>query len=160
MEQLPSLVDEDTAWAMKADVSDTDSEDYTPEEEEEEELRIEEPVEAKTSSPEIPSNAPQIAFPLRERKASLPLSKVWLSVSQSNGHHQTSAEQHPKQYIKDLVRLAQDVMNTDSDEIAQEITRQAVHRFMIIKVICKFPKRAILLTILSASRLAEFYICI
>ena len=39
-----------------------------------------------------------------------------------------------KQQIKDLVKLAQDVMNSDADEIAQEIARQGLKRFLEIKV--------------------------
>lgn len=133
LEQLPSLVDEDTAWAKKADVSDVDSDDYILEEEED--SRAEEVITPETSSVEVPSGSPQIAFPPpRERTASFPLPRARLSVSQSNGNYSTLAEQQSKQYIKELVRIATDVMNTDSEEIAQEITRQGEKLFMVIKV--------------------------
>ena len=132
LEQLPSLVDEDTAWAKKADISDTDSDDYTVEEED---PRTEEVITPETSSVEVPSSSPQIAFPPpRERTASFPLPRARLSVSQYNVNYSTIAEQQNRQYIKELLRIATEVMNTDSEEIAQEITRQGQLLFMVIKV--------------------------
>jgi hypothetical protein len=40
----------------------------------------------------------------------------------------------PKQHIKDLGKIAQDVLSTDLVEIAEEITHQAVKQFLVIKV--------------------------
>ncbi len=55
-------------------------------------------------------------------------------MSQSNVNYSTIAEQQSRQYIKELFRIATEVMNTDSEEIAQEITRQGQLLFMVIKV--------------------------
>ncbi|KAF8973945.1 ras guanine nucleotide exchange factor domain-containing protein [Flammula alnicola] len=133
LEQLPGLVDEDSAWALKVEILDTDSDDYAPEDEDDEETRIDETESFETAgSPQAPSSSPKIIFPSRERKASLPLPRALLS-PQTNGLHPTTYDQSPKQHIRDLTKLAQDVLNTDSDDIAQEITRQGVRRFLAIK---------------------------
>ena len=72
----------------------------------------------------------EIIFPSKERKSSIPLPKAVLSSYQGDRHYDPS----PKQYIKDLVKAAQDVLNTDSMEIAEEITRQVAEQFLSIKV--------------------------
>lgn len=153
-------MDEDSTWALKVE-ADADSDDYTPEDEDDEETKLDESNAAvETTSVEAVNSSPKATPPSRERKTSLPLSKV-LSTSQPNGHQSVLYyDQHPKQYIRDLVKLAQDVLNTDSDEIAQEITRQGVKRFMVIKVCARgLFSQFTLNYCTAASRLVILHIC-
>ncbi|TEB35021.1 ras GEF [Coprinellus micaceus] len=130
-EMLPSRYDQDAAWALKVDISADESDDsYSFLEGEEDETEAPPPLPpsetgAAISPPQDPSQSPAI---LRERKSSLPLSK---SVPSPNPHHST--ELSPKQHLKDLLKLANDVLNVDSEEFAQEITRQWSKQFLSIK---------------------------
>jgi hypothetical protein len=69
----------------------------------------------------------------RERKSSIPLPKV-LHPSNQGDRPTVYNDPSPKQHIKDLVKVAQDVLSMDSQEVAEEITRQAVKQFLSIKV--------------------------
>jgi hypothetical protein len=122
-------VDQDSAWALKVVISDNDSDDYDEDDEETHAAK-----EEVGSGNAISADSHNVAFPLRERKSSLPLPIALLSPAPLNGINPHAYDQSPKQHIKDLVKLAQSVLNTDSDEIAQEITRQGVKRFLEIKV--------------------------
>jgi len=136
LEQLPNLEDQDSAWALKAEISDGDSDEYTPEDENDEEtLTTKSEVESDTL---ISSDPHQDAFHSRERKSSLPLPKALLS---------SDGITPPKQHIRDLVKLAQTVLNTDSDHIAQEITRLGVHLFLKIKACDLFSSWPIFLNL-------------
>ncbi|KIM48182.1 hypothetical protein M413DRAFT_61272, partial [Hebeloma cylindrosporum] len=133
LEQLPGLVDQDSAWALKVAISDSDSDVYTPDDEDDDETHINDAAKSDVGSGSASVDSHKVAFPSRERKASLPLPKALLAPAQLNGSNPHAYDQSPKQHIKDLVKLAQAVLNTDSDEIAQEITRQGVKRFLEIK---------------------------
>jgi len=135
LEQLPSLVDQDSAWALKVVISDNDSDDYIPDDDDDEETHTNDTSTlADGGGSAISADSHEVAFPSRERKSSLPLPKALLSPPQPNGIIPHPYDQSPKQHIKDLFKLAQTVLSTDSDEIAQEITRQGVRRFLEIKV--------------------------
>lgn len=121
LEQLPSLVEEDAAWSIKAENLDTDSV-YNDEEEEDLLEREESSVEDTTS---LISTG---TFPSRERKSSLPLDKTLQQTAVPTN------DPLPKHPLKDLVKLATEVFMTDSEEIAQEITRQCATQFLVIKV--------------------------
>ncbi|KAF9526442.1 ras guanine nucleotide exchange factor domain-containing protein [Crepidotus variabilis] len=129
LEQLPSLREEDTEWALQAEMSDADSDDYT--EDEEEGVRPEsEELESELSlNFTEASSSTKVAFPSRERKPSLPLPKAVLSPLPNPA----SQEPSPKQLLRDLVKLASEVQSMDSEEIAQEITRQCARKFLIIR---------------------------
>ena len=113
---------------------DTDSDDYTLEDDDDENRVVEtENVESTNGRTQTDSNSSEIIVPSRERKSSIPLPKAALSFYQGDrpfAHYDPT----PKQYIKDLVKVAQDVLNIDSVEIAEEITRQVAKQFLIIKV--------------------------
>ncbi|KAJ2927137.1 hypothetical protein H1R20_g9946, partial [Candolleomyces eurysporus] len=125
LEMLPSRSDQDASWALKADVPADESDDsYSFLEEDEEADSQSRPTPNEvTNSPS--QDALQSPPGLRERKSSLPLSKSLLA----SGSNDLS----PKQHLKDLVKLANDVLNCDPEELAQEITRQWVKRFLEIK---------------------------
>ena len=111
---------------------DTDSDDYTLEDDDDE-TRVAEAENVESPRAQTGSSSSEIIVPLRERKSSIPLPKAALSSYQGDRpfvHYDPS----PKQYIKDLVKVAQDVLNIDSAEIAEEITRQVAKQFLIIKV--------------------------
>ena len=133
LEQLPGLADQDVAWALKADILDTDSDDYTLEDDDDETRVVEAEKAESTNGRTLAQKDPEIIVPSRERKSSIPLPKLALSSYQGDrpfAHYDPS----PKQYIKDLVKVAQDVLNIDSVEIAEEITRQVAKQFLSIKV--------------------------
>ncbi|KAF8168080.1 ras guanine nucleotide exchange factor domain-containing protein [Crassisporium funariophilum] len=134
LEQLPSLVDQDFAWALKAEVADNDSDDYTPEDDDDDDTRVDHSDSVKgVKSNKTHVGSSKVTFPSRERKPSLPLPKALLSPSQANGTHHYSHNPSPKQQIRELVKLAEEVRNTNPVQIAQEITRQGVRRFLEIK---------------------------
>jgi hypothetical protein len=130
LERLPGLADQDAAWALKVDISDTDSDDYTLEDDDDETKVAEmENVESINGRTQTDSSTSEITFPSKERKPSIPLPKATISYDRPSVY-----DPSPKQYIKDLVKVAQDVLSIDSVEIAEEITRQAVKQFLSIKV--------------------------
>lgn len=133
LEQLPSLVDQDAAWALKGDISDTDSDDYTLEDDDDNETKVAE-TETLESTNNRRRSSSEINFPLRERKSSIPLPKAVPSSHPVNYPFVSFADPSPKQLIKDLVKIAHDVLSIDSAEIAEEITLQAVRQFLVIKV--------------------------
>lgn len=120
---LPSRSDQDASWALKADVPSDESDDSYSFLEEDEEADSQPTPNEVTNSPSQESS--QSHSGLRERKSSLPLTKSLLT---SNPN-----DPSPKQHLKDLVKLANDVLNCDPEELAQEITRQWVKRFLEIK---------------------------
>ncbi|KAF8872129.1 ras guanine nucleotide exchange factor domain-containing protein, partial [Gymnopilus junonius] len=125
LEELPSLVDRDSAWALKVEITDNDTDSGS-----EEETHV---VETKEShSADRTPDPPNVATASRQRKSSLPHPKAMLP-PQLNNPYQPLNDYTPKQHIKDLVKLAQDVLSTDSEEIAQEITRKGVKQFLDIE---------------------------
>ena len=118
-EQLPSLVEQDAAWSMKAENLDTDSL-YNDEEEEED-------VPLEREEPSI-DDASSLLSMGTFCTTSLLLDKTIHQNVMSN------VDPSPKQLLKDLVKISNEVMVTDSEEIAQEITRQCAKQFLIIKV--------------------------
>jgi RasGEF N-terminal motif len=153
LEMLPSLTDQ-TAWALKADVSAEESDDsYSFMEDEEE---IEPPPREVTDSPvsnKSPTQEKTTQPHLRERKSSLPLTKFGVGAS-------SPSTPSPKQQLKELVRLANDVLACDVIELAQEITRQWVKLFMAIKVRLLGPRSWPFPDLLPAARLASLCLCI
>jgi len=112
-------VEQDAAWSMKAENLDTDSVYNDEEEEEEAQVEREEPSIDDASS--LVSMGTFCTTSLLLDKA------VHQNVT-------SNVEPSPKQLLKDLVKISNEVMVTDSEEIAQEITRQCARQFLIIKV--------------------------
>jgi hypothetical protein len=77
---------------------------------------------------------PHPSVPSRERKSSLPLPLVLASGSTSGTSQTEFADTSEKQQIKDLVKLAHEVLALDPDVIAQEITKLEVGLFLKIEV--------------------------
>lgn len=127
VDDASSYSDQDAAWALKEDDASDDGYSFI-------EVGLSEANFDSTS--DDPSQFDPVSPPTssRERKSSLPLPKLLYPGPGSNSNQTDSVDPSPKQQIKDLVKLAQDVMNSDADEIAQEITRQGVKRFLEIKV--------------------------
>lgn len=122
LEQVPTLEEEDAAWALKAVVEDTDSETYYGSEDDETRVEVED---TDVASVRALSSSSKNTVPSRERKSSIPLTKTF-SASQ--------VEPTPKQMLKDLVKLSNELLTYDSDDIAKEITRRGVELFLKIKV--------------------------
>ena len=147
LEMLSSLVDQDAAWALKADDTTDGSDDSCSLFEEDDEAQISD-LETSISESDQPVAArhkavlPLPSVPSRERKPSLPLPLVLASGSTSGASQNDFADTSEKQQIKDLVRLAQEVLALDPDVIAQEITKLEVKLFLDIQV-CLTPDLAI-----------------
>jgi hypothetical protein len=162
LEQLPTLVDTDAAWAYKDDDGDDESSIDSGEEDdvetEEQSLLttttlVNEPEESNST---IVGETPRASIDLpansvnRMRKPSLPLgSKSFLPSPQpplgsgSNasallGGPVSSPNNNPeitsKQLLRELLKVAHDVNQLDSNEIAEEITRLGAQLFLEIKV--------------------------
>ncbi|KAF8626529.1 hypothetical protein AX15_004834 [Amanita polypyramis BW_CC] len=132
LETLPGLKDDDAAWALKVDDirGDSDSESFLDDE-------VIKPLETDSSTSSVHGflqEKVQLA-PFRERKASLPLAKALMQVAGSvvNGHSSEPVEASAKHRLKELVKLAHEVMLLDPDAIAQEITRLQTKLFLNIQ---------------------------
>ena len=120
--------DQDAAWALKEDDASDDGYSF---------IEVGLPAANSDSTSDDPPQLDPVSPPTmssRERKSSLPLPKLLYPGPGLNSNQTNSVDLSPKQQIKDLVKLAQDVMNSHANEIAQEITRQGAKRFLEIKV--------------------------
>ncbi|KAF8216221.1 ras guanine nucleotide exchange factor domain-containing protein [Mycena galopus ATCC 62051] len=127
-ELLPNLVDKDAAWAHKPDYPEDES-DYD-DDEKSAVLTIsskhthssESLSPSARSAPAKPNTAPAPPTAFRERKGSIPLgSRLMATQSPPNNVPQEASDQRTQ--LKELLKLSADVNATDSEEIAQEITR-------------------------------------
>ena len=77
LEQLPG-VDQDATCALKADISNTDSDDYTLGEEDDDEIRVGETETAESANGRMQTDSTslEINFLSRERRSSIPLAKT------------------------------------------------------------------------------------
>jgi hypothetical protein len=161
---LPSLVDRDAAWALKVDdIADGSDDSYSLlEEDDETQLSDLDTTTPENDSPVVASQKgvlPLPYFPSRERKPSLPLPLVLASGSTVGASQTEFADTSEKQQIKDLVKLAQEVLALDSDDVAKEITKLEVKLFLDIQVgmtPSDFPVTEFAL----AEALAILYFCI
>lgn len=131
---LPNLVDQDSAWAWKIDdIGSDDSNSLFEDEDESPGTDIDSPNVSPVSirAKDIASLPPVSS---RERKPSLPLPSILTSGTTLSAGQTEIVDTSEKQQIKDLVKLAQEVLNLDPDEIAQEITRVEVKLFLDIQV--------------------------
>lgn len=128
---LPNLVDQDSAWALKVEDSGDESDESCDDEAD--------CTGSSSSTPDfvkVKAIAPLSPPPSRERKTSsrLPNALIIASGSTIGAGQPDFVDLSPKQQIKDLVKLAQEVLTLDPDEIAQEITRVEVKLFLEIQV--------------------------
>lgn len=136
LEMLPNLVDQDSAWAWKTDdVGSDDSNSLLEDEDEGPVTDMDSPGASpvSTRAKDIPPIPPP-AVPSRERKPSLPLPSILTSGKALSAGQTEIVDTSEKQQIKDLVKLAQEVLALDPDEIAQEITRVELKLFLDIQV--------------------------
>lgn len=136
LEMLPNN-DPDAAWALKIEETPDENEDpYNLSGEDEPPVSgIDSPMSPPVSARERPA-PPLLPAPTRERKPSLPLPSILASAMTPT---QVETDTSEKQQIKDLVKLAQEVLALDPEEIAQEITRVEVNLFLDIKVCISCP---------------------
>ncbi|KAJ7103511.1 ras guanine nucleotide exchange factor domain-containing protein [Mycena belliarum] len=138
-ELLPNLIDKDAAWAHKPDYPEDES-DY----DDDEKSAVLTLSSTHSSDLEaLPPNAPPSTkakvsptIPFRERKGSLPLSnnRVTLPSALPDGiAHNETPETNSRTQLKDLLKVAADINAIDSEEIAQEITRQEAELFLDIE---------------------------
>lgn len=140
MEVLPTLQDQDAIWALKPEITEEsdgesliDDEDY---------VKLDGSKHSSPESPVLNISEPPPPLPLpavsnssgtnsRERKPSLPLVKsLGLALNGSSDHTDPSS----KQQLKELLRIANEVMAIDASEIAEEITRVEARYFLNITV--------------------------
>ena len=133
LETLPALKDNDAAWALKLDNIGGDSDDTESLPDDDEVIKSFEMEVATDSAHSSPPQKTQPG-PLRERKASLPLAKALKQVASVVNHGSEPAEASAKHVLRDLVKIAHEVMLSDADAIAQEITRLQTKLFLNIQV--------------------------
>lgn len=144
LEKLPSLIDKDASWAMKVeDVMEETDESYSPYDEDED--IVPGKPESIASTEGVLERHQSVPASARERKQSLPITAKSLVTQNhtptiASGQSGDSQESSPKQLLKDLLKLSQDVQNTDSTEIAQEITRMEIQMFLDIEVRCSITQ--------------------
>lgn len=125
LEMLPSMSDEDADWAIKIDdMADESDDSYSFEDEEHHIARSTASSEDNTKSKE------------RERKRSIPTARSLIPNSGStvNSDGAESEAMDPRRQLRELQKIAQSINETDSDHIAQEITRMEVKIFLEIEV--------------------------
>ncbi|KAJ3744510.1 ras guanine nucleotide exchange factor domain-containing protein [Lentinula detonsa] len=108
LEVLPTLVDRDSAWALKVDDAADSDDSYSFMEDDDESV--------KKSS--IPLLSAKVLFP---------------SSSSTGSGDADNADFTSKQQLRELVRLANEIHMIDSEEIAQEITRIEKELFLEIE---------------------------
>ncbi|KAF5355854.1 hypothetical protein D9756_003782 [Leucocoprinus leucothites] len=143
LEVLPTLQDEDAIWATQPDITDeSDVESFLEDEDyfqiDEGEQEASEVSSSRLPPPNIPppippsqpvnSPIPPSSSSVRDRRPSLPLVRsLGLAFNSSSDHDPTS-----KQQLKDLVRVANEVMTLEASEVAEEITRVEAKYFLDI----------------------------
>ncbi|KAK0208341.1 ras guanine nucleotide exchange factor domain-containing protein [Desarmillaria ectypa] len=130
LEVLPNLVDVDAAWALKVeDLADESDDSYSLLDDDDESASKSEVDSTSNLNASSSTMKGKPATGFRERKGSLPLSARAL-LPQIN---HVSEDPTPKEQLKMLQRLAQEVNATDPEEIAQEITRLESKLFLQIR---------------------------
>ncbi|TFK77078.1 ras GEF [Pluteus cervinus] len=137
LEMLPNLDDLDSTWALKADVADESDDSDSPldDDDESHNAKPEGTVPGEVPTKGKASNSRTSLPSSRERKSSLPLPKslIFASGSSVMPGPLEQADSSPKQQIKELMKVAAEVMTLDPDEVAQEITRVEVKLFLDIQ---------------------------
>jgi hypothetical protein len=142
LEVLPNLIDKDASWALKPeDIADESDDSYSPCDDDDdstttnevEQLHLNFSPTAKTRKSSLPDLASS-----RERKPTLLDAKVLVTHTTSQPYSPDSPELPTKFFCKELIKIAQEVNATDSDEIAQEITKMEAKMFLEIEVCTKF----------------------
>lgn len=142
--------DEDAVWALKGE----ESPSVSDEEDEEERAAVPHPqLEPDSPSSLTPSpfssNAAKIQDPripssslARERKSSLPLQAKTLSGLPEPPPDQPVEEEDlsPKQTIRELLKISQELQAMNPDDVAQEITRIETKLLLQIKVCRSYPR--------------------
>ena len=146
LELLPTLVDKDSSWALKAQDStfagDDESDVSTTEDLDEAVTEaiiagdiMHDAAQSPTSLEPSPSSAVDSnGFAIRERKSSIPLSAKSLLGSGLPREPVLSNPMTPKEMLARLVKTANAMHHVDSEVIAQEITRRELQLFLQIEV--------------------------
>lgn len=132
LEILPILEDQDAVWAVKPELTEESDGESLMDEEDYIKPYNDKPDSTLTSL----SNPPEIQGTARshsrERKASLPLVRsLGLAI---NGSTEQPDPTSTKQQLRDLLRVANEVMAIDASEIAEEITRVEAKYFLNMTV--------------------------
>ncbi|TFY71062.1 hypothetical protein EVG20_g1954 [Dentipellis fragilis] len=133
------LADKDARWALKIDESASESDDsYSLFDEEEDAAAEVATVDSVAISQPSPNgrSASSIPTPAKERKSSLPLTAKALVMPEmmpSLDDSQGESEMSPKQVIKELQKVSQELNAMDPTEVAQEITRIETKLFLQIE---------------------------
>ena len=137
IEILPTLVDEDSSWAIKSDVpsEESDDSDFYDEGMGDDSEQVSSPVQmhpVTDLNDEVPPTRSG-----RDRKSSLPLAaKSILQGSLTSNFRSPTSSSPPsaKEVLSRLVRTANALLHYSSEAVAQEITRRDVILFMQIEV--------------------------
>ncbi|KLO20265.1 ras GEF [Schizopora paradoxa] len=138
LEQLPTLVDSDSTWAMKADFSESDESDSMfGDDTETEDTEMDSPLSMSPSrSEKSPASSPKST--MRERRTSLPLTAMSLiktpyTLGTRALRSESTSSASDRDITTKLVKVSAGLQNFEADVIAQEITRQEMNLFLKIE---------------------------
>jgi hypothetical protein len=151
LEKVPTLKDEEAAWALKppppqtveSDDANSDDDPQDVEEDvdddEDDALELDTTNASNSSPPALKAKASSSApAPSRERKGSLAMTASGIVMGHTekpnNWGYVDDPTMSPKQLIKELTRVSQDINAFDAEDIAQEITRIEASLFLDIMV--------------------------
>lgn len=134
LEILPTLQDQDSAWAVKIEtmVVESDESDSNYESDVGYEAGHS-PITHPTASPEQVVNTSRPVT--RERKSSIPLSAKNFLQGNLPGTIRTvgSISSSPRDFISKLIKASNGILHVDSEELAREITRRELDLYMKIE---------------------------
>ncbi|KAI0051683.1 ras GEF [Auriscalpium vulgare] len=145
------LVDKDAAWALKVDETPDESDDsYSLSEDEEDHLGSEPPTRTSVQASQRKLTSSSGPTSARERKSSLPLTAkalVMPDVMADTTLYTTDADPSPKQLLKDLLLMSNDLTLIPANDIAEEITRIETRLFLRIE-----PRHWLVHTLVSGKK--------
>ena len=137
LDLLPSLVDEDAAWAQKFEETTAESDESDSmfgEDNESDDTEVESPTSFSPHPNDVSDSANSPRPPGRERKSSLPLSAKAFLQSTRAPAKEVSSRPSPKDILARLTKASQSLALYDAQTIALEITRRELELFMMIEV--------------------------
>ncbi|THH16999.1 hypothetical protein EW146_g3739 [Bondarzewia mesenterica] len=149
------VVDKDAAWALKDEEPADESDDSYSILDDEEDVRVADiqspvsvPIMQPLSHKKTYTGLPPMA---RERKSSLPLTaKALVMANAPPSNMNEPVELSPKQTIRELRRISDELYILDSEHVAQEITRIGTKLFLQIE-----PRHWLQHTLVSGKKEAE-----
>jgi hypothetical protein len=146
LEVLPTLQDQDAVWAAQPEVTEESDGDSFWDDDDDDDIQLDDSEQQASSTRQPPLDIPgplpappsatktsilHSAASYRDRKPSLPLVRsLGLALNGYSDHTDPTS----KQQLKELLRIANEIMALDASEVAEEITRVEAKYFLDITV--------------------------